>query len=213
MLLIFALSGALVAGFYVVVVRAGLMGERARSKYEYQANLNGYFVLGARPEFLGGLIAVAGSPVLGHGSWAMDKDMYFARALELLGYDEMTVQEVAANPSRLPAHSHILEAWVEHGLLAAPFWFYILWLLFRCFRYGFHGSGPLLPILCVQGLLLCWDIFFSPMGNRVLHGALLALLFVGTEWIDAVKAGEKKVLPPAPVLGRAGATGLREQGS
>jgi len=185
MLLVISATALLVAGFYVVSARSGLMGEKARSKFEYQANLNGYFILGARPEFLGGMLAVKDSPVLGHGSWAVDEKMYFAQALELLGYDKATVEDVASNPSRIPAHSHILEAWVEHGLLATLFWFYVLWVLCRAFRYGFHGSGVLLPILCVQGLFLFWNIFFSPMGNRVLNGAFLALLLVSHEWINS----------------------------
>jgi len=208
-LLVFLVACAGVTALYSKAATLGWLGEKARYKYEMQASGRFGLVLGARPDVMGGLLAVKESPLLGYGSWAKDKQGFFLEAIHILGLDRWGY----TNPEygltgRIPSHSYLLEAWTEHGLLAIGFWLFSLLLIIRVFSDGLSRAGELLPVLSIQFLVLLWNIFFSPTGSRVATGAVLALLLLCTddEPLRKVFVGRRKPFHPAarPALSNKG---------
>lgn len=172
------------ASFFVLLTYSGLasrgyLGEKARTKYDSQALSRFGVVLGARSNVVGAVLAVIDSPIIGFGSWAEDRNGYFYRAVELVGFDPNQVPiDDALLANRIPTHSYLLEAWVEHGLLAAFFWFYTLWFLVDLVRRAPLFDPSLLAVACIHLWLFLWNIFFSPMGGRPVVGAAMALMIV-----------------------------------
>jgi hypothetical protein len=157
--------GICVFGFvqiYTHYAEQGVFGRYAQQKLEAQSSGEGGLLLGGRGEILASGQAVLDSPLLGHGSWAQDPT-YIAILKEThaaLGY-----REFQTGPNKdyfIPAHSHILGAWVEGGLAGGIFWLYILiYAVISLLRVS--GREPLLPFFAFSGFLLIWDILFSPI--------------------------------------------------
>jgi hypothetical protein len=157
-----AVGGWCISAVYMHGVQSGWFGEEALQKYEIQSSGDAGFLLGGRNELLAAGSAIVDSPVIGHGSWAKDpkyKAILYDRLWEL-GYRHMGGE---LESDLIPSHSHLLGAWVESGIAGAVFWCWALWLtasaLIRASR-----REPLLPFLAFIGLLLLWDVLFSPYG-------------------------------------------------
>ena len=91
-------------------------------------------LVGGRPETLVAIQAIIDSPIIGHGSFAVDE-----KYLQLLqdiqykyGYSDSDEAEDIDVPS-IPTHSHLTQAWVESGILGGIFWIYVLVLVGRMF--------------------------------------------------------------------------------
>ena len=69
-------------------------------------------------------------------------------------------------------------AWVEAGVLGAAFWLWVLWLAGRALLNGRFGSTHLAPLVTFAGLMLLWDVLFSPFGaeRRFITPFYIALL-------------------------------------
>ena len=67
----------------------------------------------------------------------------------------------------IPAHSHLLGAWVEAGLMGAVFWAWILSLPVRVLIKPHGMMDYLTPLMAFVAFLLIWDIFFSPYGAEL----------------------------------------------
>jgi hypothetical protein len=149
---------------YAVGVQSGLLGEAAQEKYELQSTGSGGVLLGGRIAFLAASAAIIDSPLLGHGSWAKDpvyKAILLASMTEL-GYENTDVVEEGED-DLIPSHSYLFGAWVESGIMGAVFWFWVLWTTARALIRA-SGREPLLPLFGYIGLLLMWDVLFSPYG-------------------------------------------------
>jgi hypothetical protein len=196
------LAAAVAAAGYGVVqwyghsARLGQFGERARTKYEDQVRNKFGLLAGGRPEFVGGLIAISESPVIGYGSWPLDRTRIFARACEIM--------EVKLNPlyyklgyPLVPTHSHILGAWVEAGLVGSFFWFYVLWIVGRAVYLPIRDEKRLQFWVVSSNLALIWAIFFSPISARLETSFLLGLLFCQVYAYDAgVSRGARPIGSP-----------------
>ena len=161
---------------------AGLFSETDQAKIgpTVPGKAGNYF--GGRPE---GLVSRTGDAwtarSLGHGSYAVDYKYY-----ELLqeyryrfGYAEGDDAEDIEDPG-IPTHSHLTMAWVEGGVLASLFWFYMLMLIVRCIVRLTETPHPLGPFYSVTSLIsLTWDILFSPFGlTRRMWEAFLLLIMI-----------------------------------
>jgi hypothetical protein len=161
-------------------VNAGLFSESDQQKYEQQSQGKLGILFGGRPEGLVAARAIMDSPILGHGSYAVDYKYY-----ELLqeyryrfGYAEGDEVDDVEDPG-IPTHSHLTMSWVEGGFLASFFWFYMLLLIARGvirLTETPHQLGPLYLYLLIS---LTWDILFSPFGQtRRMYEAFLIVVMI-----------------------------------
>jgi hypothetical protein len=173
------IASYLVFESYVTLANNGALGEAAREKYDVQSAGRYGLILGGRTNVVGAALALRDSPIIGYGSWAEDQNGYFYRAMEIVGFDprELTTEEILYG-GRIPTHSYLFEAWVEHGLLAAGFWFFTLWFILGFVRRLPFMEPELLAVMCITVWLYVWNIFFSPMGSRPVVGAGLAIMAV-----------------------------------
>jgi hypothetical protein len=190
------LLGGLVAvgifGFitlYSHFAEQGVFGEYARQKLESQSG-GGGLLLGGRGEILASGQAILDSPILGHGSWARDPTYaaILADSRAELGYK--TFQGGKAD-DLIPAHSHIFGAWVESGVAGAAFWLFVLVYAFRSLA-KVSGWEPLLPLFAFAGLMLTWDVLFSPISpdrRFVTPYFIAAMILLRTFQTDPPQAG------------------------
>jgi hypothetical protein len=164
---------------YKVAVTKGYMGEAELEKFEEQSESR-IGLMSGRSEFLSALMAIRDSPLIGHGSWAIDFNGYYLRAQELVDRD--TALKIAeSNYSRgligwIPCHSYVWQAWVWHGLLGGIFWIYVFFRVFvkTFFRYLFVFPA-LFGYFAIQLPSEFWNVWFSPLGLRVEKSMLITL--------------------------------------
>jgi len=158
---------------------AGYLTDQAKEKNEAEAKA-GNLILGGRREFFVGLRAVADSPILGHGSWPSDRK-YAEMMADMEAETGVRMnwnEEIEANSGLIPAHSHIVGAWVFAGILGVPFWAYLLWLVARATVQVAILRPPLAPIYCYLFITLFWAILFSPFGSweRIFEAVTIVII-------------------------------------
>lgn len=169
-------AGYGILNWYSHHARIGTFGERARWKYISQARNRFGLLAGGRPEFIGGLLAVSESPILGYGSWPLDKDQIFLRACEIMEVELDPHYYVRGYPL-IPSHSHILGAWVESGILGIFFWFYVFGIAARSVYMPIQDEKRLRFWVVSSALSLMWAILFSPISARLETSFFLGLVF------------------------------------
>ncbi|WP_420426273.1 hypothetical protein [Algiphilus sp.] len=149
---------------YEYSVAAGWLGTEARQKYEMQASGEYGLLIGGRTEVLVSGLAILDAPVIGHGSWAKDC-RYSSLYVELkrrAGYFPGEEDEECL----IPAHSHLMGAWVQAGILGAIFWLWLLTLPMRALAGLFTVKERLAPLVALLAFHLIWDTFFSPFAGE-----------------------------------------------
>ncbi len=161
----------------------GWLGEAANKKYMEQSQGRFGLILGGRLDVLSGILAVTSSPLIGHGSCAMDTYGYMLHAAEIASVDLDREYRawLAAGFVRIPSHSQILEPWVEHGFFATFFWWYLIWIFTRCSFQGVFVRPKLFQAVVLLLLTRWWDMLFSPFGGRVAAGVAFTLFLVLVE--------------------------------
>lgn len=164
LLVILAASGFGCVKLYEYAAGGGLLGETARQLYEWQSEGTLGLFVGGRSGVFAGITAIAESPWLGHGSWVTDSDITLRSSgvLRESGYGTMGQMAVQDNVGML--HSHLVGSWVEAGILGAAFWVWILALDARRLAALYQSKESLTPLIAYFGILLGWDILFSPFG-------------------------------------------------
>lgn len=165
-----ALGGGLSILAIGLVTSHGYAGEHAQQKNEKQFQSNQGFLLTGRPEILVSSRAVLDSPILGHGSWA--KDPKYAEMLNDLeirnGLTTVDIDYVLEESNGLiPAHSHLMSAWVFAGIAGAPIWIFMFWITLRALSQLSLKSPPLSPLYGWMFTSFLWAILFSPFGGSV----------------------------------------------
>jgi hypothetical protein len=151
---------------YQYTASEGLLGREAQAKYEVQARHKFGLLIGGRTPIIGGLIAISESPLFGYGSWPLDKQRFYLRACELADErPEMSFYKIGY--PLIPTHSHVVGSWVEGGLLAALFWFYVLYVCIRTLITPLYHENRLRLWASVAAVLLVWDVLFSPIHGRM----------------------------------------------
>lgn len=180
---------------YQWAAESGYLPEDVTQKYEMTKSSSlGILglVLGGRIEFVASTQAVMDSPIIGHGSWAEDRKyaLLLLEVNKILGTDrDMAQLEAGVNQSDLiPAHSHILQAWVWAGLLGAIFWFAVLNFIFKALLAVMRYPNVLQPITVFFCVSAIWDIFFSPFGSimRLIWAIKLVVIWVAKEAAESV---------------------------
>jgi hypothetical protein len=149
------------------VSSSGLLDEEAQRKNELQGRVRGGILIGGRPEFLVSSQAVMDSPLIGHGSWAQDQK-YVEMLADLMVEDGVQSDDEAALYSAsalIPAHSHIMGAWVWAGFLGALFWIFILIKLIQAATFIGTECPPWAQVPMYLFVTMAWDFLFSPFGS------------------------------------------------
>lgn len=195
-LLVLICLSVIAVTFHVVYQFAapkGVLGEAAQKKYERisasgEKGIIGLLVSGRLHTFTG-LRACIDKPIIGFGAKAIDRWGYTEDMLSKYGnaqdYQNYLNAVVTGYIHVIPAHSHIVAAWLDDGIFGLLMWCYILFLMYRYFTgyadvmihwYGYFSIA--IPVAV-------WDIFFSPFGGRVGMGLLITCLLI----VMAIKRG------------------------
>ena len=172
------LAGAVAGKGMSVLASSGALGPEAQAKNSDQTKAGLGLLLGGRPEILVSSRAVMDSPILGHGSWAKDPK-----------YSEMLADmeaEYGMHPSDegekfggiIPAHSHLMGAWVLAGVLGAIFWIYLFTLTLKAIVKAAMLQLPTAPAYILLFCRMIWDILFSPFGgvDRAMEAFIIVLI-------------------------------------
>jgi len=142
-----------------------------------------------------GLAAIANSPIVGYGSWPTDP--------ELVRISRQVTREYEAETGRstggevfLNAHSQILNAWLEGGVLGAAFYMVVFgFLLWGCY-WGLVKRPPDLftPLIALLFFSQLWNLLMSPLGSagRLLFACSVALVVLIASERLAGKVGRRR---------------------
>lgn len=183
-----------VASLYKYAGQKGLLNKEAQQKYENQIakrDVGGgplKLLMAGRVEFFVGLYGCLTSPIMGKGPWAIDTDRIYERFLEKYGnardydgYMQMQRSMVRSygreSEHIIPAHSHIIGFWLGYGILGLPYWLYVLWLMYRHYRFHLTVIPQWFGVFALSGIDMLWGIFFSPYGAR-LGGCLFVVMLL-----------------------------------
>jgi hypothetical protein len=156
----------------------GTLGDHAQKKYLKQKYESGDLgLLSARIEFIVGLVAIVENPVIGYGSYPMDKTNLKERVYR---YFNITSNVGTFEPGgeRLSAHSHILNSYIYQGFLGVFFWIYAFALILRFIRRYLFYEPKMLAFFLLMVLSWLWDYFFSPFAFRLQEASLLVVVIL-----------------------------------
>lgn len=107
------------------------------------------------------IYAITDNPLLGFGSWAKDKNGKYSKI-----QGQLLKSETLSERTYIPNHSLILGTWLYSGVFGFLGICYILrYLLKEFFRiYNKKIISPILPVLTVLSIDMCWAMCFSPYG-------------------------------------------------
>lgn len=142
----------------------GFLGEEAQEKNEVESRA-GNLILGGRPEVFTGLRAFLDSPIIGHGSWPIDRKYIEMQADEAEERGNKVNDLLQTTNGLIPTHSHIIGAMVDAGILGGFFWAYLLWLVAKAIVQVAILRPPLAPIYCFLLVTQFWATLFSPFGS------------------------------------------------
>lgn len=171
--------GLIIKTSYEYSAKNGILGEQAKAKYDMQEVAGLGLIESGRKEPFIGMLAVMDAPIIGHGSWAPDTKGYSREFAIQSGNMDLFYAISSGNTSgTIPAHSHIVGAWVWHGILGALFWGYIIYLCCTfALRYLF-ARPDLMAYMIAMILSLLWNILFSPFGGRLIIATNIVLMTI-----------------------------------
>ena len=173
MVCLMAVLGYFVKYGYKYAATHGFLEEQEVHKYERQTSEGDSalkLLMAGRAPFFIGLIAALDKPIVGHGSWAIDKKGYSADFITKYGSDldraQIMRERKELGVSIIPAHSHIVCYWLWHGIFGLAFWAYIIFLAVRTFAKYMHVMPEMFGYWALALPYFLWDVLFSPFGIR-----------------------------------------------
>lgn len=195
------LIGVLVANrVYKYAALNGLMGEESRAKYLRQTTRGTdvvSLIIGGRADSVAGLFACLARPIVGYGPWAVDRNNYFEAFLRKYGSVEDHEGYLRGEQSRLklgrerlmPGHSCIFGSWLAYGFPGLLFWLYVLFVVIRFVRQDCWVVPQYFFWLVASVPGFMWNIFFSPMTDRVMPSFLCVAMLLAR----AVRRGRQQL--------------------
>jgi O-antigen ligase len=120
-----------------------------------------------RGEFFVAIEAIKDAPILGHGSWAEDKDNHYRMMLFKDVDVNKTKEEMRANGGVIPSHSVLLGAWLYAGFIGFFAMLYIFILVlkraFSLIKDPRAMETPYYPLIVLYTVQLIWTFPFSPL--------------------------------------------------
>lgn len=192
-LLLLLLCLIVVKSSYEYLAGNGYLGEAAFRKYEIQKFESKMGLVSGRKEVWMGLYAIKNSPILGFGSFAKDKEGYALRFLQKFDPDNISVFNSFRYETDIPAHSHIVCAWLWHGLFGLLFWLYILYLCLLFLWKYILKDPPLIAFSLLMIFIFLWNIFFSPFGDRIGTAMRISFILYSMQSIDKLNKLYRKI--------------------
>lgn len=158
-------SGLGVMQVYAWSAERGDLGQEAKAKFDGQTGTDLAFLLAGRSESLISTRAILDSPIIGHGSWARNRDYVTAYQALLRQHGVRALENRDKYGDVIPSHSYILGTWVEAGILAGAFWIWCLALIGRCIFLIAKNEASYSPLSIYVIYNLTWNILFSPFGT------------------------------------------------
>jgi len=156
----------------------GFLSPESVHKYTVQATSEYGILFGGRSEIVISVKAFLDAPLLGHGSWALDRHGYVDE------YNRLTHQMGMALTDRfdelespmIPTHSYLMGAMVWCGIAGGIFW---LSVVGGCLRMFLLQARYMPVYFCVALPQFIWDAFFSPFGaaNRWQAAVFVGIIF------------------------------------
>jgi O-antigen ligase len=175
--------------------------ESIQDKFQTQEEGKLGVLVGGRPETLVAIQAIRDSPIIGHGSFAVDpKYNWLQQDIEYEnGYVASDVPP--DEDAGIPAHSHLTQSWIESGVFGGIFWIYVLCLTARALFRLVSQSSTMAPLYSFLLVGFIWDIFYSPMGSfdRLWGAFAIVIVF---DLLRAPNLGERFVRRGAAGVGR-----------
>ena len=186
---------------YSWLADSGRLGRAEQSKYRWEAQHELGVLGGGRISHLvGGLIAVSDSPLVGYGSWPLDKYGYYFRVCEFFQQPPNRDYYSRGYPL-IPSHSHVVSAWVEHGILGAVFWLYAMFLAVRAIMMPIGDPQRLQLWVLAAATAMIWNVLFSPISYRM-EAAMTLVVFISQylDWKRSLGVGSAThyFQPPPP---------------
>lgn len=177
--------------FYQVAATNGILGEKAQLKYERQTKGRKdvlSLLMGGRMEFFVGLAAAWRSPLWGYGPWPADKEGIYDEFLAKYGdpddYAQREKNILAAKRAGvylgadIPAHSHIVGAWVYYGFAGFLMWLYYLYRMFKLLKYDLSSVPVWFGYFAVMIPSTFWHVLFSPFAGRLERAMLMVCMLL-----------------------------------
>jgi O-antigen ligase len=176
----------------------GLFDESLQSKFESQSKGDYGVLIGGRPETLVAIQAIRDRPILGHGSYPVDRK-YIELKQDIQyehGYSDYDGTEDISD-AVIPTHSHLTMAWVESGILGGICWIYIFILTCRAILQLGVQRPPMAPLYCYLLVWFLWNILYSPFGsvNRLWAAFFILLSYHILQPAMGVLPAHRLVLP------------------
>jgi len=210
-------AGGLAALLVTGLGASGALGREAQLKNSVETRAGWGILIGGRPEILVSSRAVFDSPILGHGSWAKDPKYSEMLADIQAEFGMPPSDEGLKFKGLIPAHSHLMGAWVFSGILGGVFWIYIFKQTLKSIVRTAILRSPETPMYAILLTGWAWAILFSPFGglDRIQEALTLVIIcdLLGPD--SAVRRTAKKgfATPQYPVrrrnLGKFPPTGMR----
>jgi O-antigen ligase len=147
-------------------VNHNFFDETIQDKFQTQEEGRLGVLVGGRPETLAAIQAIRDSPLIGHGSFAVDPKYNWLQqdiAYEN-GYTSSDAPPDEENAG-IPAHSHLTQSWVESGIFGGIFWLYALFITSRGILLLISRGSPMAPLYAFLLVGFIWDVLYSPMGS------------------------------------------------
>ena len=199
--LLLAVIGIFLANFaYRWAATSGIMGEKSRVKYEQQTQGSSSvlrLLMGGRLPFFVGMYAGCKQPIVGYGPWAVDHYGYMQHFLSKYGTADdyemylNSAEYLFHKVAYIPAHSHIVGAWISNGIFGLIFWVYVLYKLFEFLKKNLGAVPQWYGLLAAGTPPLLWDIFFSPYTSRMYFPFFFTMLL----FANAIAKGRIQMPP------------------
>ncbi|MFZ5919692.1 MAG: hypothetical protein ACOYY3_01410 [Chloroflexota bacterium] len=168
-LIMFAITWGILSG-YTYAAQKGWLGDTSRVRSQIRSASIAKLIISGRSDFLPALYAIRDSPFLGYGSWARDPEYRsYLYDLVRLGYVDVSesarIDYLVTSSDIIPAHSHILQAWVWSGVLGVLFWVVVLVIIVRAIIKTITSPSRLFPLVVFVSILSIWNLLFSPFGS------------------------------------------------
>lgn len=175
-------------GAYSYLARNGVLGEGALAKYEGQTQQGSGLIrmlISGRREFFIGLGAAIDNPFIGFGPHAYDEKGYVEQFFAKYGLDEgeryyFVVKDMIERQGGkmiIPAHSHIIGAWVHYGLFGLLFYVWVAVIIVQHFRRYAAAIPQWYGYFALTLISFLWDMFFSAFANRDGFAFMMVCLF------------------------------------
>lgn len=173
---------------YSYLAKNGMLGDEARIKYFAQTKSGDSILrllMGGRVEFFIGMRAAFDKPIIGYGVLPCDTKGYiqefytkYGDEQDLRNYMQSLLRNGSYVEHVIPTHSYIAGSWVFCGISGLVLWIYVLRLCYMFFRKWITAIPEWFGYFAMGIPIFVWDIFFSPITNRMLPAFMITALLL-----------------------------------